>query len=318
MAISLKNLQVNADELRAKLKAEQDAKEAKAAPKQTYDDLKFKGELIGAKTSYVLRILPNTFNNGGVDEPWEKTFVHMFPNPQGMKKFVLCPTTLDKSAPCPLCERAKVLFAKVNDKTASKADEENARKFYKKPRFFVNVLVVEDPRPIDKGNQKGKVLIWEMGPQVHEKLKEALIDAGKKFHSVMEGFNFNLVIKKKGEHPNYESSFFASDPTPITLNDDELDRISNAIVDVKKFALGKGPRSYDDIKAIMNGTEPERSQKEYDSSTGVTTVKPLNATTLNESVDLDEITQPVATTTAPVTQKQMTDDELLAQLDDLT
>lgn len=321
MAVSLKNLTVNAEELRAKLQAEQDAKEAKTAPKPAFDDKKFKGELIGQKTTYVLRILPNTYHNEGRDEPWVSTIVHIFPNPQGLKKFALCPTTIDKNAPCPMCEKSRELFKKVNDKTASKAEEETARRFYKKPRYFVNVLVVDDPRPVDKGNQKGKVLVWEIGPQIHDRLKDALLVQKKKFHAVQDGYNFNLVIKKKGEHPNYESSFFASDPSPIATDDAELDRISNAIIDIQKFAIGRGPRSYDELKAIMEGREIQKSEREYDSSTGKTVSRPA----LNEAVDLDAPTTPPASSPAPkaaaaqaaAPAKQLTDDELLAQLDDL-
>ena len=323
MAISLKNLSVNADQLRAKLQAEQEAKEARSAPKQTFNDIKFKGELIGAKTTYVLRILPNTFVNDGQDEPWVQTLVHMFPNPQGLKKFAMCPTTLDPKAKCPMCERARELFKKVNDKSASKSEEDTARRFYRKPRYFVNVLVVDDPRPVDKGNQKGKVLVWEMGPQIHDRLKEALMEQGKKFHMVQDGYNFNLVIKKKGEHPNYESSFFASDPSPIATDDAELERISNAIVDIQKFSFGKGPKSYDELKALMEGKEPVKQDREYDSETGKTTVRPQ----LNEAVDLDAeppkaaaaaaSAAPAAKAATPAASKALSDEELLAQLDDL-
>lgn len=330
MAISLKNLSVKADELRAKLKAEQEAKEQKAAPKTSYDDVKFKGELIGMKTNYVLRILPNTYNNGGVDEPWVQTFVHMFPNPAGLKRFAQCPTTFDPKAPCPLCEKSRELFKKVNDKVASKSEEDAARRFYRKPRFFVNVLVIEDPRALDKGCQKGKVLVWEMGPQIHEKLKEALVEQGKKFHDVQAGYNFNLVIKKKGEHPNYESSFFANEASPIATDDAELDRISNAIIDIRKFSLGKGPKSYEEIRAIMEGKEPVKNESEYDSETGKTTTKPMERAALNEAIDLDDNTTSTSTSTAPAPAHapapakakaepvmQISDDDLLAQLDEL-
>jgi cell division septation protein DedD len=334
MAISLKNLSVQADALRAKLKAEQDAKEQKAAPKTNFDEGKFKPELIGVKTNYVLRILPNTFVNDGADEPWVRTLVHIFPAPNSAKKkFALCPTTLDEKAPCPLCEKARVYFKKVNDKTATKAEEETARAFYRKPRYFVNVLVVDDPRPIDKGNQKGKVLVWELGPQLHERLKEALVEQGKVFYDVSAGYNFNLVIKKKGEHPNYESSFFAAEATPIANDDAELDRISTAITDLQKFAVGRGPRSYADLQAMMEGREPVKMEREYDSATGQTTSRPMNARpALDENIDLNvdapkpeaKAATAAASTPAPkaapkpAPKAALTDDELLAQLDDLT
>lgn len=323
MAVSLKNMAVKADELRAKLKAEQEAKEQKVAPKADFNDSKFKGELIGAKTTYILRVLPNTFVNEGNSEPWAQTFVHIFPNPQGVKKFALCPKTLDSKAPCPMCEKSRALFEKVNAKEASKAEEDTARRFYRKPRYFVNVLVVDDPRPVDKGCQKGKVLVWELGPQIQERFKEALLDQKKDFHSVNAGFNFTLVVKKKGEFVNYESSFFVPEATPLATDDAELERISNSIVDLQKFAVGRGPRSYDELKAIMEGREPEKREREYDSGTGETTSRPMGKPDLNENLEFDKPKAAAATASAsPVAPKvaskpALSDDELLSQLDGL-
>jgi hypothetical protein len=328
MAVSLKNMAVQADALRAKLKAEQDAKEQKAAPKADFNDSKFKGELIGAKTTYILRILPNTHLNDGNSEPWAQTAVHIFTNPMGVKKFALCPKTLDKAAPCPLCEKSRALFAKVNAKEASKAEEDAARRFYHKPRYFVNVLVVDDPRPADKGCQKGKVLVWELGPQIKERLSEALIDQKKTFHDVQAGFNFHLVVKKKGEFLNYEASYFSPEPTPVATDDAELERISNSIVDLQKFAIGRGPRPYEDLKAMMEGREIEKKEREYDSATGETTSRPVGAPALNEEINFDDkapvpaAKAAVASAAAPAAPKAaskpaLSDDELLSQLDGL-
>jgi hypothetical protein len=60
------------------------------------------------------------------------------------------------------------------------------------------VLVVEDPRPADK-NQKGKVLIFEFGPQIFEKFTETLVDQKKKFYLPQNGSNFNLC-KEEGDY----------------------------------------------------------------------------------------------------------------------
>lgn len=323
MAVSLKNLSVQADALRAKLKAEQDAKEQKAAPKTEFNDTKFKPELVGLKTNYVLRILPNTYVNEGKSEPWVQTFVHIFPNPQGEKKFALCPKTLDKQAACPLCEKSRALFAKVNNKEASKAEEDIARRFYHKPRFFVNVLVVEDPRPADKGNQQGKVLVWEFGPQIRDRFTEALLDQKKTFYDVAAGYNFQLVVKKKGDYVNYESSTFLSEASPIATSDAELDRISNAIVDLQAFAIGRGCRPYEDLKALMEGRDIQKQTREYDSETGKTSTAPLNRPALDESIELNEPAAPkaaAATASGKSAAKPTpvaSDEDLLKQLDDL-
>ena len=95
--------------------------------------------------------------------------------PDGKFLYTLCPSLNDnkdkgeKNA-CPICEKASALF-----KTEDKRDEELAHKMYKKQRFFLNILVVEDPRPAAE-NQKGKVLVYEYGKKVQEKLEDAMVE----------------------------------------------------------------------------------------------------------------------------------------------
>jgi hypothetical protein len=319
------NMASKAEELRARLKAEQEAKESKATKQPTqFEDLKFKGELIGAKTNYVLRILPHIHVDNGENEPWVRTYVHIFPTPQGVKRFALCPSTFDAKAPCPMCERSRELFKKVNAQEASKAEEDVARKFYRKPRYFVNVLVVDDPRATDKGNQKGKILIWELGQQIFEKFNEALVDQGKFFYLPNGGYNFNLTIKKKADFVNYESSHFASEAS--NLPDEVIAQLESKVHDLNKFALKNGARPYDDLIALMEGKEIVKKEREYDSATGKTDTRAMNAP-LNETVELhDEPAAPkaaaaVAAPAAPAAKpkpKALTDDELLASIDDLT
>jgi hypothetical protein len=319
----MKNMSSKAEELRARLKAEQEAKEAKVSkPQQQFDEIKFKGELVGMKTNYVLRVLPHIHVDNGENEPWVRTYVHIFPTPQGVKRFALCPTTFDGKAPCPMCEKSRELFKKVNAQEASKAEEEVARKFYRKPRYFVNVLVVDDPRPADKGNQKGKVLIWEIGQQIFEKFNEALVDQGKFFYLPKGGFNFNLTVKKKGDFVNYESSSFSSEASD--LSDTIIDQVEGKIHDLNKFALKNGSKSYDDLLLIMEGKDPVKKEREFDSDTGKTTTRPMNAP-LNESADLEaDAAAPAPAARAAVANaapkapaKALSDDELLASIDDL-
>lgn len=319
--VSFQNLSTNADKLRSKLKNLQQEKENKSNQTQSFDDWKFKPDLIGQKSTYVLRILPNIHKDNGESEPWIKTLVHMFPTPQGLKKFALCPKTLDEKAPCPLCDKAKALFVKVNDKSASKTEEDAARKFYKKPRYFANVLVLDDPRTGEKC-QKGKVLVWEFGQQIFDRLFDALVDRGLNFYDPKEGNNFQLVIKKKGDYPNYESSFFDSASTSITSDEAEFNsKYANQIHNIEKKALGKGPKSYAELKDLMEGKEPEKKEKEWDSNTGETVTKPLNKPDLNENIDIEDV-KPSAKVAAPVNEEREPDEpsgdeDLLAQLDSL-
>jgi hypothetical protein len=197
----------------------------------------------------------------------------------------------------------------VNKKEASKSEEDQARNFYHKPRYFVNVLVVEDPRTGEK-SQQGKVLVWEFGNQVYEKLKEA-IDQKRYFHDPVNGYNFNVIVKKKAEYPSYESSFFSMEKSAIP--DDKIDSIGEKIVDLQKFAVGKGPKPYDELKALMEGNVPVKKEKEFDSATGKTTVRPQ----LDEAVELDETPTPAATPAKKEPVKQMSDDELMKALDDI-
>lgn len=318
MPVSLKNMSVKADELRAKLVAEQEAK-VKKPIKKDYNDMKFKAEFIsGPKTTYVVRILPNIFNNEGKSEPWVQTFVHMFTDPNGRKRFVLCPRTLGiggtKTTPCPCCEKSEALFKKVNDKVASEAEENIARMFYRKPRYFVNVLVLEDPRTTN--SQKGNVLIWEMGPQVFERLKETLIDQKKDFHDPINGYNLNVVVKSKAGNPNYESSYFAEKSTPIATTDSEFEKITNSIYDLAKFCF-KPPKSYEEIKLIMEGKEPEKTEKTWDSNTRQTTERPLNSRPeVDENVALQESPDKKVEVKAEES-RVISDDELLAEINNL-
>jgi len=322
--VNYSNFSSNVEELRKKLKATQDEKEAKAANKTntTFVDNKFHPEIVGPKATYVLRILPNMLRDEGLSEPWVKTFVHIFPNPQGVKKFALCPKTLDDKAPCPMCEKAKALFVKVNDKTASRVEEDTARRFYKKPRYFVNVEVLEDPRKGEK-NQTGQVLAWEIGPQIFDRFNESLVDRKMDFYHPTKGNNFSLVIKQKGEHPNYESSFFDTTVTPINADESKIEAVLKKCHNLEKIALGRGARPYEELQLLMEGKDIPKQERTWDSQSGVTESRPMNRPQLNENIDIDDkpvndkniVKSTSSAHAAPAVAES--DADILAQLDEL-
>lgn len=214
-------------------------------------DYKFTPSLIKGtdRSEYTIRILPHIHVNEGVDEPWVENRVHIF-KPKGSDKntYQICPTSHgnDKEK-CPICEHSKFWFAK-GDKTS----EDIGRIFWKKKRWHVNVYVKEDPRT-GEANQTGKVLIWEFGPKVMDKLSEALTKHKLFFWDVEEGFDFNLVVKLVGGYNNFDSSDFARNKSRLVEDDDALDSIHSKIYDLRKMILEQKIRPYEELKAILEG-----------------------------------------------------------------
>lgn len=224
-------------------------KKAEGEKKGTgYDDsYKFKPSLPANKTkiTYELRILPNVHSELG--EPWLLGNFHMFRRPDGKFIYTLCPTTTNgKDAPCPICDKAKKLFA-----TQDQRDEEEARKIYKKKRYFANVLVVSDPR-VGEENQEGQVLVWEFGTQIFDKLDEA-IDRGLNFYHPTAGRNFELQIKKKGEYSDYNSSSFALTESEISDSEAKMNEIFEQIHDLEKKIFAGGPKSVEKLNEMLTG-----------------------------------------------------------------
>lgn len=240
------------EDVRAKIK-EKKAEDEKARSGGYDDSYKFKPSLPANKTkiTYKVRILPNVHSELG--EPWLLGHYHMFRRPDGKFIYTLCPTTTGgKDAPCPICEKAKKLFA-----TQDKRDEEEARNIYKKKRYFANVLVVEDPRSGEE-NQEGQVLVWEFGTQVYDKLDEA-IDQGINFFHPTEGRNFMLQIKKKGDFSDYNSSNWDLNESAISDDEGKMDEIFDSIHDLEKKVFGNGPKSYEKLQEMLTGESSGQS-----------------------------------------------------------
>lgn len=233
------------------------------------------------RTVYTVRILPKD-NSGNVEEPWIDSRVHIFkPTGADRKTYQVCPTTFDEAAKCPICEASKVHFNK-----GDKANEDIGRGLWRKKRYFVNVLVKEDPRTGDD-NQTGKVLVWEFGSKVFDKLKEAIELHGLFFWDIEDGFDFNVVIKKVSGYNNYDSSDFARVPSSLKDDDYDVDAIMGSLYDLPEKAFGvdengkvRGARSYDELADIFQGksvrdenTKDKRVGRTIDTGTSEETEK---------------------------------------------
>jgi hypothetical protein len=229
-----------------------------------------------ARVDYVVRILPNVHVNDGLDEPWLLTYAHMWDSAGGKKVYAPCPTTNGKDEKCPICAKSKPYWALVNAGEGTQADEVMANTYNRKKRYYVSVYVVSDARAGTEEDQTGKVLLWEFGPQIYEKLYDAFLEKIP-FYDPFEGFNFNLIIKRKDEYPSYESSKFSAAPSAIAKSEEELEKIHSQIFDLAaKFK--ERSRSYDELKKVLQDSlslsERDKTETTTDSEAeGSTTVE---------------------------------------------
>lgn len=255
------------DELKNKLKNKREEAENRANGGGYDDSWKFKPTLPQnkPKVTYKVRILPNVHSDA--IEPWIKANFHMFRRPDGKFIYTLCPTTFvedPREADCPICDKSKKLF---NSKDSM--DEKKAKDLWRKPRYFVNVLVKKDTRKGEE-SQEGKVLVWEFGNQIFEKLVEALIEDDIDFSNPIEGVDFNLILKKKGEYTNYESSHFGSETTSISDDEDEMNEVYDSIYNLDDKILGTGAKSTEKLLEMLTGesAKEETGSTTRDSSKG--------------------------------------------------
>lgn len=237
------------DELRQKLQKQREASENRKNGGTTRDDSwKFLPDLPADKVSakYTVRILPNIHDKESAF-PWISGYFHMFRRSDGKFIYTMCPTTMDEKAPCPMCEKAKKLFA-----TKDKADEELALKLYRKQRYFVNVYVKGDPRGSDE-SQTGKVAVYEFGKKLFDKFSDAILEQQLEIVNPLEGHDFMLVIKKQGEFTNYDSSLFVAKPSAVHDDEEEMNKIYDSIINLKEKVIGRGPQTYDKLLEMLTG-----------------------------------------------------------------
>lgn len=257
------------EDLRKKFEEKKEGVKKPAIDEKKFD-YKFQPELIKgeARSVYVVRILPHIFVNEGHDEPWVHNRVHIF-KPKGAEKntYQICPSTHDEKAKCPICEHSKMWFAK-SDKTS----EDIGRTFWKKKRWHANVYIKTDPRK-GESSQAGKVLIWEFGPKVMDKLSEALCMHKMNFWNIEEGYDFNLVVKTVGGYNNFDSSDFSREKSRLVEDDETLDAIHTKIYDLNKTIIEQKVRPYEELKAILEG----RKLEEVRAASSTTTTRDSDA-----------------------------------------
>jgi len=233
----------------------EDEKSKKGGSSKEFDNelffkpLAVKGE---DRTKFKIRFLP--LEESATGKPWVKIDFHMFERP-GDNKYIKCidPRSFDPKAQNPIADLAKRLFDSGNA-----LDNESARKYYKKARYFTLVYVKEAPE--NQKQYEGKVLIYEAGKQVFDKLDAAIKDFEKCFWDPYKGADFLLVLKIAGANEkwaNYSDSAFLSDG-PITSDEKKLDYIATQLekVRVKDYIVSReGIKSGAELQNLLDGGE---------------------------------------------------------------
>lgn len=238
-------------------------KEKENSGGQFVDENKWKPETPDGKNvkkiGYKLRILPY-----GEEVPYVPFFLHKMQTKDGRWWYIECPSSINKE--CPICEYSHSLFA-----TGDEVDKAKGKKFYRKKQWAVNVLVKKDAR--DDGDNEGKVFMYVVGPSIYEKFDSALfpdesLDEKEIFFiDPDEGFDFNLQVRLKDKYPNYETSKFADEATPIAGSEKEIDKILEAAFDLDaEFLSPTKYKSYEELEKMFNERVLGKSSKPSKSS----------------------------------------------------
>jgi hypothetical protein len=170
----------------------------------------------------------------------------------GEKKRLNCLKNYNE--PCPICAASQQFY--------KNKDEETGRQLYRKRQYLGQVLVMNDPLPVDKEtgkNYEGEVKIVSLGPKIYASIKDAIetgeLDAAP--HSYDEGTNFILKKTQDGKYADYSRSKF--DRRQSELDPDLVDDIETKLVDlVSLLPANPGAEVLSEaLNKFLNGTTDE-------------------------------------------------------------
>ena len=156
----------------------------------------------------VIRFLPSP--DGATEMPYEKIIKHFFQGSNGKYYTEASLRTLDQKDPV-----ADLNYRLYNTKIKSNMDQASRQK--QKPRYYTNILVVNDPA-FPENN--GKVFLYEYGPAVQNMIEEKMFpnevtDPGVESINPFNVFDApNLLLKLVPQQlganivPNYNKSHF--------------------------------------------------------------------------------------------------------------
>jgi hypothetical protein len=157
-----------------------------------------------------------------------------------------------------------------------------AKLYYRKPRYFCLVYVKDAPE-----NQKhfiGKVLIYEAGVKVFNKMKSAMEDQELCFWDAYKGRDFALIMRENPANekwPNYDDSTFLGTDCPIEADEKKMEEISAQVdkISIKEKILAKDPiKSGAELLELMDGGRNGVAKPSAKPAQELVSNKPVNTT----------------------------------------
>lgn len=195
--------------------------------------------------SAVIRFLPSPAVDGEDALPWVRYFDHGFKGSTGKWYIEKSLTTLGQKDP--VSEYNSQLWNSTTDdgSPARKQAREQKRRLH----YISNIYVVSDSKHPEN---EGKVFLFKFGKKIFDKITLAMnpeFDGDQPVNpfDLWKGANFKLRIRTVDEYPNYDQSLFES-PSPLSPNDDELEKIWKNEYSLKEFIEPSKFKSYDELK----------------------------------------------------------------------
>jgi hypothetical protein len=192
----------------------------------------------------VLRFLPARAES---DLPFAKTYSHGFKN-MGNWFIENCPTTIGKD--CPVCSANNELWnsgIESNKKIAS----ERKRNL----KYIANVYIVKDPAHPEND---GQIKLFRFGQKIMDKIQTSLNgrpELGiepKNVFGFFDSVNFNLVMVKVANFPNYDQSTFVDAGDLHGGDETKLMEVLNKMYDLNEFTAEKQFKSPEELKTRLD------------------------------------------------------------------
>ena len=191
-----------------------------------------------------IRFLPAPAVDGDDALPWVKIFSHGFQGPGGWL-IDNCLTT--KNQQCPVCEHNSGLW-----NSGIEANKEVVRKQKRKLNYLANIYIVSDPKHPEN---EGQIKLFRFGKKIFDKITEAMNPQFEDEQAINPfdlwgGANFKLKIRKVEGYQNYDKSEFES-ASPLSTDDDKLEKIWKAEHSLKELTGDKEFKTYDELKTRL-------------------------------------------------------------------
>lgn len=237
-------------------------------PSSTNQDGIYRPKLEDAKDKKIgyratVRFLPNLLKNGkpsvsAVQK--HQHYISISAQPQLSGYYDCAKNFTDK---CDLCTN----FWKLKN-SKNQTDVEKSELLSRTTKYYSYVLIIEDEQHPDL---VGKIMIFSYGYSIKEKInseKNGEVGEPCNVFDLATGKDFKLIIKQKGEFPNYDSSAFL-EQSPIKIWNEEKKEFRSAPINTETGKIDN-PKVQEKIKNFLLTRDVELDDftaKEWDEET---------------------------------------------------